>query len=328
MKTLILTSEEVKKLLQMDLVIKAVEKAFKEQAEGKTIMPPKIYLILEEYEGDFRAMPAYIQGQGKGGAGGAGVKWVSVYPQNPVKRELPAVMASLIYSDPETGFPLAFLAATAITDYRTGAASAIATKYLARKDSKSLGLVGCGAQAQTQLLAISRVFNLEIIRVCAQREESVKFFIKKNSSFPLKRASLEEVASCDVISTTTPVREPLLKQGWIKKGTHINAVGADAPGKQELDPEILLKAKVVVDDIIQASHSGEINVPLKQGLFKKENIYGTLGEVVAGKKKGRENAAEITLFDSTGLAIEDIATAKIIVEEARKAKIGLELKMI
>jgi alanine dehydrogenase len=122
--------------------------------------------------------------------------------------------------------------------------------------------------------------------------------------------SPEKVCDCDVLVTTTPSREPVIRDEWIRSGTHINAIGADAPGKEELDPAILSRASVFVDDCAQAVHSGEINVPVSKGLFKKEDIAGTLGEVVIGKKR-RMGARDVTIFDSTGLAIQDLAIAKI-----------------
>jgi alanine dehydrogenase len=118
------------------------------------------------------------------------------------------------------------------------------------------------------------------------------------------------VCDCDILVTTTPSRKPLIREGWIRDGTHINAIGADAPGKQELDPAILPRARVFVDDPVQAVHSGEINVPIREGLFSADQIAGTMGEVVLGRK-GRKERDEITLFDSTGLAIQDLAIARI-----------------
>ena len=133
--------------------------------------------------------------------------------------------------------------------------------------------------------------------------------------------SVEEcIKNSDIISTLTPSRQPLVKDEWIEKGTHINAIGADAPGKQEMDPHILKGTKIVVDDWEQACHSGEINVPLSEGQIEIEQIYGTIGEIAANMKNGRENDDEVTVFDSTGLAIQDIVCARLIYEKAVKSK--------
>ncbi len=320
MKTLILTHRQIQQIIDMDTVIQAVERAFDEYGKGKAIMPAKVYLPLEEHQGDFRAMPAFVEES-------AGLKWVNAHPLNRQRFNLPAVMAVFIYSDPKTGFPLAIMDGTVITNYRTGAAGAVAAKYLARKESNSLGLVGCGAQAKSQLKAISRVFDLATIRIFDISESIMDGFIKDNSTSRIEKGPIQTVAGSDIVCTTTPVRKPIIKRDWINAGTHINAVGADAKGKQELEPAILADAKVVVDDTTQASHSGEINVPLRNGVYHAEDIYASLGKIVAGKKPGRE-ADEITVFDSTGLAIQDVATAEIIFAKAKELGIGSEIDMV
>ncbi|MCC6057827.1 MAG: ornithine cyclodeaminase family protein, partial [Desulfurococcaceae archaeon] len=131
----------------------------------------------------------------------------------------------------------------------------------------------------------------------------------------------------DVLATLTPARAPVVKNEWVREGLHINAMGADAPGKQELDPEILKRAKIVVDDIEQASHSGEINVPLSQGLITLNDVYAELGEIVAGIKKGRESDQEITIFDSTGLAIQDVIVAHYVYTQAIEQGMGLKIQI-
>ncbi|HCJ67242.1 MAG TPA: alanine dehydrogenase [Elusimicrobia bacterium] len=321
MKTLILTAEEIRKIITVEEVIIAVEDVFRLQAKKLTLMPAKIYLPIEKYRGDFRAMPAYVEGS-------AGIKWVNSHPGNLKKGLFPSVMAVLIYSDPETGFPLAIMDATIITNYRTGAAGAIASKYLAHKNVKTLGLIGCGKQAETQLLFHNQIFQFIEIYVTDRNEERIKKFIKKFAKLPLRKSSSERVAGCDILCTTTPSRGPIVRAEWIKPGTHINAIGADAPGKQELDSNIVKKAKIVVDDYEQATRSGEINIPLSKGIISEKNIHSTLGEVIAGIKPGRMNDKEITVFDSTGLAIQDIAVAKVIYEKAKKLKIGTEVNLV
>ncbi len=319
MKTRLLTVSDISKIIDMADVLKAVETAFREYGLGQAEMPPKIYLDLRQYNGDFRAMPAFVENS-------AGLKWVSVYPDNPDKG-LPTVMAMLILNDPKTGFPLAIMDATRITSFRTGAAGGVAAKYLARPDSNTLGLVGAGAQAKTQLLALLENFELSSIHVWSLRDDEIEGFKNNFKDLPIEKASLEEAAGCDIVCTTTPARGFIVKKEWIKPGAHINAIGADAPGKQELDPQILNEAKVVVDDIAQARHSGEINVAIKEGLFPVNDIYATLGEIVAGKKAGRVDD-EITVFDSTGLAIQDIATARMLFEKAKQNNIGHDFDVV
>ncbi len=309
MPTLLLDRNTVRTLMRMADVINVVEEAFKMCGEGKGKMPAKVYLSVEQ--GDFRAMPAALPGC-------AGMKWVNVHPRNP-SLGLPSVMAVLIYNDPETGYPLAIMDATEITAYRTGAAAAIASKYLARRSPHTMGVIGAGYQAYTQILAHAELFNPISINAFDISRAAVDRLGQSLPHLSIKRCSVQEAASCDIVCTLTPSRSPIVKREWIRPGTHINAVGADAPGKQELEPSILKEAIVVVDDLTQASHSGEINVPIEKGLYSTSEVYGTLAEVIVGRKKGRIDSKAITVFDSTGIAVEDIAVAKLLFEKAQQA---------
>jgi alanine dehydrogenase len=314
-EVLLLSRRDIEELLSMGETLKAVEYSFKLEAEDKTIMPPKLYLNLPQYRGDFRAMPVYIDGM-------AGVKWVSVYPDN-WRRKLPSVVATIILCDPNTGYPLAIMDGTYITSLRTGAAGGVAVKYLARKNVSVIGFIGAGMQAKTQLLAISEVLpQIKEVKVFdLNRDTSLKYAEEMGARLSLNIDPVEIIegaTEADIVVTTTPSRTPLAKKQHIRPGTHINAIGADAKGKQELEADLLRGAKIIVDDIEQASHSGEINVPLSEGVIEIENIYGTLGEVVANIKKGRDNDDEITIFDSTGLAIQDVICAKLVYEKAKE----------
>ena len=309
MPTFLINRNAAKDLLNMPDVIRAVEDAFRVWAQDKGNMPAKAYLVVEK--GDFRAMPAALPGA-------AGIKWVSVHPNNP-SQGLPTVMAVLIYNDPETGYPLAVMDATEITAYRTGATAAIASKYLARQDSHSLGIIGAGRQAYTQILAHAEVFDLRLIKVFDCSRAAIERLIKSFPGYPLKECSLEEAIASDIVCTLTPSRVPLVKKEWVIPGTHINAIGADAAEKEELEPSILREAIVVVDDLSQASAAGEINVPITRGLFTIDEVYATLGEIIGGEKQGRADEKVVTVFDSTGVAIADIAIAKLIYDKAKQA---------
>ena len=314
-EVLVLGRREVKELLSMSETLEAVERAFKLEAQGKAAMPPKLYLDLPEYQGDFRAMPACIDGS-------AGIKWVSVYPGNS-KYNLPTVLATIILCDPNTSYPLAIMDGTYITSMRTGAAGGVAVKFLAKRGSSTIGMIGAGAQARTQLLAISQVLpKIDEVKVFDQLQSASQRFAEEmgaNLNINISPAkTIEEATEADIVVTTTPSRKPVVEKRYIRPGTHINAIGADAKGKQELEADVLKRAKIVIDNVEQASHSGEINVPLTEGLIRVEEIYGTLGEVAAGIKKGRENDEEITIFDSTGLAIQDIICAKVVYQKARE----------
>jgi alanine dehydrogenase len=319
METIVLTRKDVESIISMKEAINAVEEAFRLYATSKAIMPPKVYLTLED--GDFRAMPSYLMGY-------AGVKWVNSHPKNPEKG-LPTVMAVFILNDPKNGFPLAIMDATFLTSLRTGAAGGVAAKHLARENSKVFGFIGCGKQAIFQLLAIKEIFDIELVKaydISEKAELAFKEFCKKEG-VDCMITNAKDACDCDVLITTTPSTSPVVKKDWIKEGTHINAIGADAPGKQELEIEILKKSKIVVDDLEQALHGGEVNVAHSLGIIRRENIYATLGEIVAGIKKGREGN-EITIFDSTGLAIQDLAVAKIVYEKAVKKDLGMKIELI
>lgn len=320
MKTLILEGDTIRKIIGIKEAIRAVEKAFKYLGQGKVQMPPKLYIHLDKHRGDFRAMPAYIEG-----FKGCGIKWVNVHPENR-KKGLPTVMAIIILNDSSSGFPLCVMDATYLTALRTGAAGAVAAKYLARSNSRRVALLGCGVQAQTQLLALNEVFEIEQVNVWSLKCAKAIKLITNTQAFKDLRINETKtikdcVKDCDIIVTTTPSRKPLVKLEWIKPGTHINAIGADAKGKQELDPLILKKAKIIVDSWEQAKHSGEINVPLSKGQISKKDIYADIGEIVIGKK-ARTDDEEITVFDSTGLAIQDIAIANIVYSEAIRLRMG------
>ncbi len=322
---LFLSEADVRGLLTMDDALAAVEQAFRLHAQGQAQMPSKIYLDFEPFGGDLRAMPAYLKG-----ANAAGVKIVNSNAANPA-RGLPAVAGVMIYVDPETGLPLGVFGAGTLTAMRTGAAGGLAAKYLARPESNTLALIGCGRQAETQLEALLKFFTFSEIRAWGKTpEESSSFCKRLASSIPALKAVVnveEAVMNADIIVTTTPVHKPVVKAAWVKPGAHINAIGADAPGKQELETALILKSRVVVDEWHQASHAGELNVPVSQGHFSEKNLVAQLGEILVGQKSGRTSAADNTIFDSTGLAIQDVATAKRIYEKAVKLNKGQVLNL-
>jgi alanine dehydrogenase len=294
--------------LDIALVNREVESAFADHGNDRVQMPPKVYVTLPT--GDFRTMPAYLPSLDI-----AGVKIVNVHPENPAKG-LPTVMALTIILETTTGQPVAVLNATGLTDMRTGAAGAIAAKYLAPKKDCVLGIIGTGRQAEAQVRAIARELTVSEVRVWSRNPIHAEAFASRLDTPDNRSVSIERTCDCDILVTTTPSRSPLIQNEWIHEGMHINAIGADAPGKQELDPEILHRARVFVDDPAQAFHSGEINVPISKGLFQTWMIAGTLGEVVIGKRR-RERPDEITVFDSTGLAIQDLAIAKIAMQQGK-----------
>ena len=324
---LILNQKQIQKIIplrEIKKIIDEVEKAFFDYGRGKVQMIAKLYLDFPEFNGDLRIMPSYSKTLKM-----AGTKIVNVHPDN-YQKGLKTVMAVVVLNDPETGAPLALMDGTYITALRTGAVSAVATKYLAKKEAKTLGVIGAGYQAVTQIAAISKVRKLKEILVYDIKEEAIEKLgkILAEEKIKIGRGELKEVCQKEILVTVTPAREPIVKRKWILPGTHINAIGADAAGKEELEPEVLKEAKIVVDCWEQASHSGEINVPFKKGIIAKKDIYGELGEMVCGEKAGRRSEKEITVFDSTGLAIQDLYIANLVYKLAKKKKIGREIKIV
>ncbi len=324
MKTLLLSEKDVKKVLSLEDVIHAVESAFRMKGLGHAQMPPKQYLFMDKYHGDLRIMPAYLEENDV-----VAVKVVNCHPKNQKRYGLPTVMASIILIDPRTGAPKAIMGGTWITALRTGAAGAIAAKYLANPNPKTIGFVGAGTQARTQLMGLLLVFKtIEEVRVWDINEKTALKYAKEmkskynQASICSVKTTQKSVEGADIIVTATPSKKPLVAAEWVEEGTHINCIGADAPGKQELDPTILTKSKIVLDDWEQGCHCGEINVSLANGTIDKKDIWGDICEIVAGLKPGRTSPDEITIFASTGLAIQDAATTNIAYKKALKEEIG------
>jgi alanine dehydrogenase len=303
--TYIIDRPQIEKIFDMRDYISVIEKAFKLYGQGKVQMPPKVYLCFPK--GDLRCMPVYIPAMKI-----AGVKNVNAHPTN---KGVPTVMATITLFDPDTGFPVTVMDGTHITKMRTGAAGAVAAKYLSRENSQVAAFIGTGVQARTQLAAllivrpgISKIIAYDIDKASMEnfvQHVNAKYHVNIECAASVKKT----VEDADIVTTTTPVRSPIVKAEYVRKGTHINAIGADAPGKQELDSEVLKHARIVVDNWEQASHGGEINVALSKEIINREDIYADIGEIVTGRKPGRESSEQITVFDSTGLAVQDISAA-------------------
>jgi len=326
---LYLTEDDVKQVLDMKSTIEVVEYAFKEMGFGRVEMPTRVYLHFDKYNGVLIAMPAYIEK-----LDAAGVKVVTVHPDNPRKYNLPAVIARIILNNPKNGTPMAFMDGTYITALRTGAAGAVGIKYLSREDSKTVAIVGLGVQGRAQLLGAVEVRDIEKAKVFDILPEACKKYaeeMSKKVGIDIEAASTveEAVRGSDIIITCTPSTKPFIKGDMIEEGVHISAIGADTRAKRELETDVLIKArdkgKIVVDSVDQALVVGDFAVPLQEGAIRKEDIYAELCEIVAGKKVGRTKADEITIFKATGLAIEDVATAYKVYQMAKERGIGKEI---
>jgi alanine dehydrogenase len=327
-KTLILGRADMVGLLTPSEYNDCVEHAFRMHGLGRVYMEPKGHIVLDRYRGEWEVMPSYIEEPEA-----AACKWVSIREDNE-QYELPAVFSILIYTHPETGFPLAICDGSHHTLMRTGSSAAVSAKWLARKDSTVLAIVGTGSVGVGSLATCDPVFGWQEVRVWSRRQESLdRFLAEQRPTYPhldiTGSTDLEQVVrGADVIVTATHARGWIVDEAWVKPGAHVAALGADLAGEQELHPALLQRGRVFVDDIRQCREDGEINVPLREGLISEADVAGEIGKVICGELEGRQSDDQITVFDSTGIALQDSATVPLEVERAHAAGVGVEKKMI
>ena len=319
--TLVLSRTDLEKLLTMAEVNSVIEEAFDSYGRGLWDLPTKIIFPQEQYNGDFGAVPAYCHEPEY-----IAIKWGGVHNHNPALG-LPTTLNQVILSDPATAWPLLLADGALITQIRTGAAMGIATKYMARDDARILTVVGAGAVGRRGAESIALLRKLSEIRVADVNLDHARLFAKEMEAslgVPVRAMpSVEEaVRGADVVSVATPSRKAFIMADWIAPGTHINAMGADSPGKQELDPSILLSARIIADSVPQALVYGEVRAAVQEGLLPKERVLGHIGQVVAGLLPGRVSPDEITIFDGTGLGLEDAAAAYLAHNKARALPSG------
>ena len=323
-KLRILRAGDLDGILRMSDVIELVEVAFAERGRGRTQMPAKSYLRFPEHDGVLLVMPGSLPHMDE-----AAVKLINVHKHNMSKHNLPTLIATIVLVSPDTGEPVCIMDGNYVTGMRTGAASGVASKLLARKDSRVLGIIGAGFQGPFHLEAVRQVLPIEEVLVYDLASEKSSRLADSATSLGLQaRAcnSVEEVVKAsDVLVTLTPSEGPIVMDEWVREGTHLNCIGSYAAGKQEIDPAVLRRATVVVDDWEQSSHAGEINVPFATGEFDRSGVYAELPEIAAGLKPGRVDERAITVFDSTGLAIQDVVTAWAAFREAEKRGLGTEM---
>jgi ornithine cyclodeaminase/alanine dehydrogenase len=327
-EVIILSQKDVKECLPMSKAIQAVREAYIAFAKGRVKMPPVMHLDVSQYNGEIDIKSGYIEDFGL-----IGTKIASGFYDNH-KLGLPPGIAIIILMDLKTSMPLAIMDGTYVTAYRTGAAGAVAANVLAKKDSELIGVVGAGTQARMQIIALNEIFTLKKVKVWDINATAKKLYSKEmseqlNITVESVDSVKDAVVESDIVVTVTPSKKALVMKDWIKNGTHINAIGADGPGKQELDPMIIKVAdKVVVDSLEQCKIIGEIQHALKNGLVKEKDIHAEIGQILIGKKKGRESDNEITLFDSTGLAAQDIAAANIVYKQAKEKGMGKVISLL
>lgn len=322
--TIILTQSEVKECLSMKDAIEAVKTAYTAFANGRVQMPGVQHLDVLQHKGEVDVKSGFVEDFGL-----IGTKIATGFYEN-LKKGYPPGIAVIVLLDLETSMPLAIMDGTYITAYRTGAAGAVAAQVLARKNSKNVGILGAGTQGRMQLLALQEIFDIQNVKIWDierglaeqyQNEISVNVEVMDNPG--------DVVPDADIVVTATPSRKALIGADVVHEGLHINAIGADGPGKQELDPEIMKQAsKIVVDSLAQCRRIGEIQHALAKGLIEESKIHAEIGEILNGDKTGREDDNEITVFDATGLSAQDIAAAKIVYDAAMKKGLGKRINLL
>ena len=310
----------------MSKAIDVVEAAFGELAAETAEMPDRTVMIDPAVGGWIAYMPAYLK------LGGAlGIKAVTVYKENPAKFGLPTTIGTILVQDNKTGVVVAAMDGGLLTGVRTGASGGVATKHLARKDSKVAGVLGTGVMARSQVLALAESADLDTIFVYSRSDDAAKqAFAEEFSSttgIEVRVADSAEglVRESDIVTLITSAVEPVVDGSWWKPGTHINAIGSHATGVRELDSETVMKSKIFCDQVQAClNEAGDIQIPIEEGVLSADDINGSIGEVINGTLLGRENDEEITLFKSVGLAVQDISCAALVYEQAKGQGVGIE----
>ncbi|MBA1335307.1 MAG: Ornithine cyclodeaminase [Firmicutes bacterium] len=345
-KLRVLNQEAIEGAIDMRSVIKAVEDAYVQKSSGEAVVFPLIFYEFEPGKADMDIKSGYLKG-----ADIFGLKLVSWFGENTGKG-LPALVGTVMVLDSRTGMPLGILNGEYITCMRTGAAGGIGAKYLARKDSRNLLMVGSGHQAPFQIAATLEIME-GIERVMVYNPNSLdraKGFCRKvpqilrnkfldkysddrehyeliRERYEVEFEAVEDIekaaGEADIIITATPSRKPLIMKEWIKGGTHISCIGADMEGKQELDEGLFQNARVFADDITQAVNVGECEVPIKKGIISEEDIAGEIGRLIMGSIPGRLSDDDITIYDSTGIALQDLITANLVIGKAEAMGLGV-----
>jgi ectoine utilization protein EutC len=326
MEIIVLTKQDLRSCIELDAdVIEAVEQAFISLSRGEATVPPIMMLPVPARRGEVDVKSAFIEGLDS-----LAVKIASGFFEN-YKMQLPSASGLMVLVSTETGFPRAVLLDNGyLTQVRTAAAGAIASKYLAPKNVKVAGVVGAGTQARYQMRGLKLVRDFETLLIYSLYDEEVDRYVAEMAEelgVEIRRAaSVEEVVrNSSVVVTTTPSREPYLEAKWLHPGLHITAMGTDTEEKQELHPEVLAKADLPVCDLVsQCRRLGELHHAVERGLINEADVL-ELGQVIAGSKPGRTKDDQITVCDLTGVGVQDTAIARLAFRKAEEGKLGLRV---
>ncbi len=320
--TLILTDEDVRRVLGVKEANDLVEECFRALGEGSAENLVTTGIGFRDPPGRCNMKSGYLRERKT-----LGIKIIRVHPKNPMNHDLPVMNCQIVLLNSETGVVLAVMDGVYVTRVRTGAAGAIGARFLSRPDARQVAVIGAGVQGRAQLEALAADRHLGSVFVWSRSPERRESYAKDMSKvldleiYPV--ASIEDACrKAEIIITATWSYEPLIRAEWVQPGTFIAAIGADAAGMQELDPRLLTRSKVVVDDVEQCVKIGEINVPVREGTYRVGQLYGTMGEVAARVKPGRTDPLEVTIFDSTGVGVQDAVVADHAFHQAMARGIG------
>jgi len=323
---LFIGSQELRTLLSIKDCIEVVEDAFRMHGEGRAI--PPIALGLQAKAGGFHIKAGVLDRQRSYFA----AKVNGNFPSNPATFGLPTIQGLIVLCDAEKGTPLAIMDSREITSLRTAAATAIAAKHLARSDSTTLTICGCGNQGRFQLAALSQIVRLRTVFAFDQREDQIsRFAAAVKSDLDISVTPVNDLRAAlrlsDICVTCTSSEKAIVDADDVSPGTFIAAVGADNSSKQELTPQLMAKGKIVCDVLEQCMVMGDLHHALDAGAVVQSYVFAELGEIVAGKKPGRQSPEEITIFDSTGMALQDVAAAALVFEKAQHLGVGTALRI-
>ena len=333
----VLSKNDIMNIIEMKPVIAGVENVYSLKSNEKTEVWPTVFYEFEPGKADMDIKSGFLKDTKL-----FGHKTVSWFGNNKEKG-LPDLVGVIVVYDGNNGLPLGILDASYITGARTGAAGAIGAKYLARKNSTTLLVIGAGNQAGFQIAAVlTELSGINKVMVADPLDvENAKKFIEnipdrlttefkidiRHVTFEAVSAIEEAVSQSDIIITVTPSKKPIIKKEWVKAGTHFSCIGADMPGKEEIDPEIMRNAKIFVDDKFHCMQAGEIEIPLNMNIISEKDIIGEIGDLITGKVTGRTSDEDITIYDATGMALLDIATAKTALDLANEKSLGSTVEL-
>jgi ornithine cyclodeaminase len=331
MQVLVLSAEDVARLLPMSACIAVMRDALAALARGKALVPLRMVMRMPDGSGFLGVMPGQMSADGDR-TGALGMKAVSVFPGN-ASRGIDTHQGAVLLFEVDTGRLSALMDGATITAIRTAAVSGVATDLLARKDATELAILGAGVQARTHLEAIASVRPLRKVRIWSRNLEHARALVaeqKGRSGTSIEAVATAEAAvrGADIIATVTASPEPVLQRAWLKEGAHINAVGSSIPTTREVDTATIAAARLFVDRRESAlNEAGDLLIPIREGAVKPDHIQAELGQVIIGEDPGRRSDGEFTLFKSLGLSVEDVASAAYVALRARETGVGQTVTM-